>query len=369
MKKSFLDILFFLILVMPLNAVCQDIAYIEKFPLISSENQDLFMSGIKEAKPLRLIYPSPELVPQDKLYSVWAGNRPRMISEIKSVKLTFSNKMQGGSFDFEIIFSQEGIVVKHSNPVYPNETAGFRFGGDKLNKQNKLYYRGKNKQSLVVFMPAYAYGERARGALLCQRDFSDSGSRSERASLQDSGYEISNATAVVSSEMNAYLKNPIDYVLAQAKLIVSPGVTTPVHYFDQSYAKDASVALVYKEHPEMHYKNPDNYSDFSLGVQNYLNLHLSSGYERVSRQMALVFIKKVDMPKGLEVPLQTKDILGTELETELKLRGISLKKQGLIGASLGNGSCYLVLYQVLPIIHEYLKEELVVPAEYSKLTE
>jgi len=51
------------------------------------------------------------------------------------------------------------------------------------------------------------------------------------------------------------------------------------------------------------------------------------------------------------------------METELKLRKIPLDNQALISTKVKPGGCYLVLYRVLPIIHEYLEETFVTPAD------
>jgi hypothetical protein len=336
-------------------------------PGIPAEIEKIFLDRLTDGKTLSLPQPIQKLPDENKVFDVWQGNRPYMRSSIDSVKLEFKKDPEGddpgGAFSLDFEFAPDGFIIKHSNPQYDNEKAGLRVGNDKLNRPNSFFMRGKKKQSFAVFIPATAPSEKSRGALFCPRDFYSRGNREEKASLQNSGYVLNGATGIVRGEVNAYLRNPIDFVIAEAKILVTPGVLPAVNFYDRSYSKDASVALIYKPNEA---EAPTAFSDFSniaLGMENFLSLHLSTGYKRLSRQQALFYTKAETISDTKQVVLYTRDVIGTELETELKLRKIPLNNQALISTKVQPGPCYLVLYRVLPIIHEYLKEDFVAPTE------
>lgn len=340
---------------------------------IPAETEKIFIDRVLDGKALSFPIINQARPEDPKLAEVWMGNRPNMKSSVSKVVLSFTQAAgageKQGTFDFEFEFQQDGFVIKHSNPYYASEKSGFRVGNEKAQKLRKFYFRGKDKSSLIVSIPSFANNERSRGALLCPRDFLRTGSREEKASLQYTGYELNAASAEVKSEANAYLKNPVDYVLAQANILVTPGVMFAQNFEDKSYAKDASVALEYKAHKDGKLEKFDEFSNIALGIENFISLHFASGFRRITKQKALVYAKKILLSKGTEAVLQGKDVIGTEMETEMQLRGKALKNQTLITANVKPGACYLVLYQVTPIIHEYLKQDFVIPKEFHETEE
>ncbi len=222
MKNSILKILLS-------SLVTASLAFAETVPEVSvpstfeaqqipDDVEKVFFSRLIDGKPMLLPQPVQKLPAEIKVSDVWSGNRPYMKASVDKVNLKF-NKVEegektGGTFDFDFEFAPDAFVIRHSNPQYPSERAGFRVGNDRMQKARKFFIRGKNKQSLAMFVPAYAPSEKSRGVLLCPRDFFSVGTREEKASLQSSGYVLNYASGEAKAEMNAYLKHPIVFVLA-----------------------------------------------------------------------------------------------------------------------------------------------------------
>lgn len=316
--------------------------------------------------------PNPiQIFPADeKLFDVWKGNNPYMRSSVSKVTLEFARaaaeeNAPDQAFSFIIEFSKEGLNFKHSSPYYPAEVAGFKIDYKNHTRLRKFFYRGRDLKSVVVLVPAFEPRETDRGLMICPYDFADKGSRTEMASLQDLGFRLRKATAEVTAEVRGFMKSPVDFALAQARLFTTPGVQAPVNSFDQSYGNSAHVSLLYKPE-EGQPEEFEAYSNVTLGVEGEIDLHLPAGYHRISTQKAELHIKRMEKDKEWKVPLYVKDITGTALLRELQFRGITLQKQQLTEGRAQPGGCYLVLSRVSPIIHQYLEDELVVPERFLK---
>ena len=353
------------------SAYAQDKPFVRELGQIREADEKLFIEAAFKGKAFFTpdqvqIYPA-----DDRLLDVWKGNNPYMRSSVSKVNLILKNQSADSEnqvFNFAIDFTRDALVFKHSKALYREGIAGYRIRYNEHRSVRRFFYRGRGKQGMVIIVPAFSPVESDRGLLFCPRDFIEEGTRAQQATLQDSSYRVQGASAEVTAEVRAFLRSPVSFSSSEARLTTSPGVSPPVNFYDRSFGNSNQVSLHYKPAEGLPPLQFSDFSNFSIGIEGEIILHMSAGYKRHSLQNALVYVKQINLPEW-SMRLEARDIEGTELHREFQYRGITLKKQQLIEAKVSAGVCYLVLYQTSPIIHRYLKEDFKELQESDKIGE
>jgi len=195
------------------------------------------------------------------------------------------------SFSLSVMFTTEGLVLKHSNPISQKYLGGYRLRPDSKGKKS-LFIEGKNGQGLVAIMPPVINPE-LEGVMLCPRDKDSDASPYAVPTLRDRNYRLASVRYMPRGSARGRFNSGTIDGLAKATIAVGAGASLPDRGEDFSKMPSPAVTLGYTGKPiseplKVILASGDT---FSTGIASSVELETMAGHKRSLKVTSDVFLK------------------------------------------------------------------------------
>jgi hypothetical protein len=241
----------------------------------------------KIPRPLLVELPVPEL----KWRRFWDGSLAEAEAQ-GDLEIGFSNNSpEMPPFTLSILFTEEGIVLKHSNPLLKKFSGGYRLRPDQ-NKKKSLFIEGRNRQGVVAIVPPFI-NPQVEGVLLCSRDKDADASPYDIPTLRDTNYRMSSLRYLPRGSARGRFNSGTIDGLARAKISVGTAASIPDRSEDVSKMPSPAVNLGYTGKPTVEALKVTLGSgeSFSTGVSSLIELETMAGHRRAKQVTSDIFLK------------------------------------------------------------------------------
>lgn len=294
MKRKFLP---FLILTIFICHVCQAEDVLTHVPsqLDSSVEDFVLKTGglIPEFSDPKI--PRPPLVEYSASDLKWRRFWDGSLAEAEAqgdIEIGFENQTPNmPPFILSVFFTEEGLVIKHSNPLSKKYIGGYRLRPDQ-NKKKSLFIEAKNRQGLVAIVPPVV-NPQVEGVLLCSRDKDLDASPYEVPTLRDTNYRVASIRYLPRASARGRFNSGTIDGIARARIFVGTAASNAEKAEDISTMPSPSVTLGYTGSPTVEplklSLKPGEF--FSTGVSSVIELETMAGHRRVKQVTSDVFLK------------------------------------------------------------------------------
>jgi hypothetical protein len=250
-------------------------------PEISSERKELFINALLKDSVLSVSPDVPQEIADEKLKSVWAGNKPEIDASLADILLNFLKVDHVGrehQFSLSVRFEGDSLFVRHSQPASKHYIAGIRIGL-KGNKPRKVLLQGYAVSGVVVAAPPMD-DLGLRGALICPQDFFREDQVIKSPVLIDTKYRVKSVELKAGGHASGRVLTGSQVGYARASIATSERIPNSLTYFDVSYSKDPNVSVTYLADGDSQVMPVQTGARFLEGIQARLEMQTAAGYKK-----------------------------------------------------------------------------------------